>query len=97
MNYKTAVVIDTDIGLRNLDVVMGLENRHCLQYGGCGGRKLPVKAGADPGQTLFQGCFFCHRPRRGIMVSVSPEQMIKLTDDLRRTFRLYPSGLPSRD
>ena len=26
MNYKTAVV-DTDIGLRNLDVVMGLENR----------------------------------------------------------------------
>ena len=32
---KKVVLIDTDIGLRNLDVVMGLENRIIWQSGRC--------------------------------------------------------------
>ena len=97
MNYKTAVV-DTDIGLRNLDVVMGLENRIVYNLVDVVEGKLPVKAGADPGQTLFQGCFLLPSAQtRDKIRQLSPEQMIKLTDDLRRTFRLYPSGLPGQD
>ena len=37
-------LIDTDIGLRNLDVVMG------LQSGRCGRRELQNQTGTDPGQ-----------------------------------------------
>ena len=46
---KKVCLIDTDIGLRNLDVVMGLENR--IVYNLVDGRKLPCQAGSDPRQT----------------------------------------------
>ena len=49
---QKVVLIDTDIGLRNLDVVMGLENR--LQSGRRGGRKLPDQAGTDQGQAISE-------------------------------------------
>ena len=49
---KRVVMIDTDIGLRNLDVVLGLENRDCLQSCGCCGGQLPDEAGANPRQTV---------------------------------------------
>ena len=39
-------MIDTDLGLRNLDVVMGLENLHRIQPGRCDRRLLPLKTGA---------------------------------------------------
>ena len=41
---KKVIVIDTDLGLRNLDVVLGLENR--IVY------NLQGKTGADQGQAL---------------------------------------------
>ena len=49
---KRVVLIDTDIGLRNLDVVMGLENR--IVYNTCrrGGRQLPYEAGPDKRQKI---------------------------------------------
>ena len=43
---KRVAVVDTDIGLRNLDVVMGLENR--IQSGGCDQWELPPETGTDP-------------------------------------------------
>ena len=46
---KRVVLIDTDIGLRNLDVVMGLEY---LQSGRCDGGQLPDEAGADSRQKI---------------------------------------------
>ena len=39
---KKVIVIDTDLGLRNLDVVLGLENRIIYNK-----RQLPVKTGID--------------------------------------------------
>ena len=42
---KKVVMIDTDIGLRNLDVVMGLEN--CIQSCRCCRGELPLKTGID--------------------------------------------------
>ena len=41
-------LIDTDIGLRNLDVVMGLENR--IVYNLVDGRELQNQTGTDSGQ-----------------------------------------------
>ncbi len=49
---KKVVLIDTDIGLRNLDVVMGLENR--LQSRRRGRRKLQSKTGPYQGQAPSQ-------------------------------------------
>ena len=49
---KKVLVIDTDLGLRNLDVVMGLEKPYHLQSGGCDRRKLPIKAGTDQRQPF---------------------------------------------
>ena len=46
---KKVVLIDTDIGLRNLDVVMGLENR--IVYNRCG-RKLQNQTGNDQRQEI---------------------------------------------
>lgn len=43
---KKVVMIDTDIGLRNLDVVMGLENRIVYNCRRCG-RKLSFKTGIN--------------------------------------------------
>lgn len=42
---KKVVLIDTDIGLRNLDVVMGLENR--IVYNRCCRRQLQNQTGIN--------------------------------------------------
>lgn len=46
---KKVVLIDTDIGLRNLDVVMGLENRIIYNLVDVIGRKLQDPSGTDQG------------------------------------------------
>ena len=61
---KKVLVIDTDLGLRNLDVVLGLENR--IVYN----QDLDLLPSA---QTKDKS-------------SVSPEQMKKLTEDLREDY-----------
>ena len=43
---KKTILIDTDIGLRNLDVIMGLD---CLSSGRYYRRRVPDQAGTDPG------------------------------------------------
>lgn len=44
---KKVLVIDTDLGLRNLDVVMGLENRIVYNSGRRDRRWLSFEAGDD--------------------------------------------------
>ena len=56
-DYKV-VLIDTDIGLRNLDVVMGLENRIVYNLvdvveGNCRIRQALIRD-----RTVFHGCIF---------------------------------------
>ena len=82
---KKVVLIDTDIGLRNLDVVMGLENRIVYNLvdvteGNCRIRQALIKDKHCPtlyllpaAQTRDKSC-------------VSPEQMRKLVDDLKPIF-----------
>ena len=78
MMGKKTVVVDTDIGLRNLDVVLGLENRIVYNLvdvvnGSCRLKQALIKDKRHPELYLDK-------------TAVSPEQMIKLTDDLREEF-----------
>ena len=47
MRGNRVVVVDTDIGLRNLDVVMGLEEPDRLRLGQCDRRRLQGSSGHD--------------------------------------------------
>lgn len=82
---KKVVVVDTDIGLRNLDVVLGLENRIVYNLvdvinGNCRLRQALIKDKRHPELCLLPSAQTKDKS------AVSPEQMIKLTDDLREQF-----------
>ena len=51
---KKVIMLDTDMGLRNLDVVMGMEDQ--IQYRPSR-KQMPVKTGIDPGQALSESVY----------------------------------------
>lgn len=51
---KKVILIDTDIGLRNLDVVMGLENRIVYNLVDVIEGKLSFKAGSHQGSEISE-------------------------------------------
>ena len=82
---KKVVLIDTDIGLRNLDVVMGLENR--IVYNlvdvieeNCKLKQALIKDKRYP--TLF----LLPAAQTKDKTSVTPEQMKDLTDELKQEY-----------
>lgn len=82
---KNVVLIDTDIGLRNLDVVMGLENRivyHLVDVieGNCRLKQALIKDKRYPGLYLLP----CAQTRD--KSAVNPEQMKKLTMQLKEEY-----------
>ena len=84
LGYKV-VLIDTDIGLRNLDVVMGLENRIVYNLvdvieGNCKPVQAMIKDKRYPDLRLLPSA------QTRDKTSVNPEQMKKLVDDLRDDF-----------
>lgn len=79
---KKVVVIDADIGLRNLDVIMGLENRIVydlvdLVEGRSKLRQSMIK------HKKFQDLHLIPAAQTRDKMAVSPEDMVKLTDELR--------------
>lgn len=85
MMGKKVVVVDTDIGLRNLDVVLGLENRIVYNLvdvvnGSCRLKQALIKDKRHPDLFLLPSAQTKDKS------AVSPEQMIKLTDQLREDF-----------
>ena len=82
---KKVVLIDTDIGLRNLDVVMGLENRIVYDLvdvveGTCRLKQALIK------DKRFDGLYLLPAAQTRDKNSVSPEQMMWLCDELRKEF-----------
>ena len=74
---KRVVLIDTDIGLRNLDVVMGLENRIVYNLvdvveGNCRMKQALIRDKRYPNLYLLPSA------QTRDKTSVNPEQMIKL-------------------
>lgn len=89
---KKVVLIDTDIGLRNLDVVMGLENRIVYNLvdvveGNCRMKQALIK------DKRYPNLFLLPSAQTRDKTSVNPGQMVKLVDDLREEFD-YVLGLP---
>ena len=81
----SVVLIDTDIGLRNLDVVMGLENRIIYNLvdvveGNCRMKQALIRDKRYPSLYLLPAAQTRDKS------SVNPEQMVKLTEDLKEEF-----------
>ena len=82
---KKVVLIDADIGLRNLDVVMGLENRIVYNLVDVIENKCRIK------QALIKdkrhpSLFLMPSAQTKDKTSVTPEQMVKTVNQLRESF-----------
>ena len=82
---KKVVMIDTDIGLRNLDVVMGLENRIVYNLvdvveGNCRPKQAMIK------DKRYDNLYLLPSAQTRDKTSVTPEQMKTLTNELRQEF-----------
>lgn len=82
---KSVVLVDADIGLRNLDVVMGLENRIVYDLvdvveGRCRLKQALIK------DKRFEGLFLLPAAQTRDKNAVSPEQMKKLCDTLKEEY-----------
>lgn len=82
---KKVVLIDADIGLRNLDVVMGLENRIVYNLvdvieGSCRLKQALIKDKRHTGLYLMPAAQSRDKD------CIKPQQMIKLVDSLKEQF-----------
>ena len=82
---KRVVLIDTDIGLRNLDVVMGLENRIVYNLvdvveGKCRIKQALIKDKRHPNLYLMPSA------QTKDKTAVNPEQMVLMVNQLREQF-----------
>lgn len=82
---KKVVLIDTDIGLRNLDVVLGLENRIVYDLVDiveerCRLRQALIK------DKRYEGLFLIPAAQTRDKSAVNPSQMIKLCSELQNEF-----------
>ncbi len=79
------VMIDADIGLRNLDVILGLENRIVYDLidvieGNCRLKQALIK------DKRFQNMFLLPAAQTKDKNAVNPEQMYKLCDSLKEEY-----------
>ncbi len=82
---KKVVMIDTDIGLRNLDVVMGLENRIVYNLvdvieGNCRAKQAMIK------DKRYPNLFLLPSAQTKDKNAVTPEQMKALVEELKEDF-----------
>jgi len=79
------VLVDTDIGLRNLDVVLGLENRIVydivdVTHGNCRLKQALIK------DKRFEGLHLLPAAQTKDKTAVTPEQMRDLCAELKKEF-----------
>ena len=82
---KKVVLVDADIGLRNLDVVMGLENRIVYDLvdvanGMCRLKQALIK------DKRFENLYLMPAAQTKDKTAVTPEQKKKLCEDLKQEF-----------
>ena len=82
---KKVVVVDTDIGLRNLDVVLGLENRIVYNLidvieGSCRMKQALIR------DKQCDNLFLLPSAQTKDKTAITPEQMVKLTEALSEEF-----------
>lgn len=82
---KKVLLIDTDIGLRNLDVVLGLENRIVYDIvdvveGACRPQQAMIK------DKRFENLYLIPAAQTRDKTAVNPDQMRALCDELKKEF-----------
>lgn len=82
---KKVIVIDTDLGLRNLDVVMGLENQIVYNLvdvveGTCRLRQALIR------DKRYENLYLLPSAQTRDKTAISPGQMKKLTSELKEEF-----------
>jgi septum site-determining protein MinD len=96
MNGKRVLLVDTDIGLRNLDVVLGLENRIVYDLvdvveGICKVKQAMIK------DKRYQNMYLLPAAQTRDKSAVSPEQMVNLCksvdDDFDYILMDCPAGI----
>ena len=85
MLNKKVIMIDTDIGLRNLDVVLGLENRIVYNLVDVIEEKCRVKQALIK-HKKYDNLYLLPSAQTRDKDAVTPEQMKKLVDELRDEF-----------
>lgn len=91
---KKVVLIDTDIGLRNLDVVLGLENRIVYDLvdvveGNCRLKQALIK------DKRYDGLYLLPAAQTRDKSAINPEQMIALCNELREDFDFIVVDCPA--
>jgi septum site-determining protein MinD len=82
---KKVVMVDADIGLRNLDVVMGLENRIVYDlvdaaHGVCRLKQALIR------DKRFENLYLLPAAQTKDKTAITPDQMMKLCEELKKSF-----------
>lgn len=94
MMGQKVVLVDTDIGLRNLDVVMGLENRIVFDIvdvvnGHCKLRQALIR------DKRFEGLSLLPAAQTKDKTAITPHQMKNLTNELRKEYNFILVDCPA--
>src|SRR5687767_13588159 len=84
-NDQRVVCIDADIGLRNLDVVMGLENRIVYDIVDVVEGRARIRQALIRDKRLPELCLLPAAQTRD-KSAVSPSEMVQLVNDMRNDF-----------
>lgn len=85
MRGKKVVLVDTDTGLRNLDLLLGLENRIMYDLVDVTEGRVAYKKALVRHKKL-ENLFLLPTSQVKDKMSVNPEQLVKLCNDLRKYF-----------
>jgi septum site-determining protein MinD len=91
---KKVVMVDTDIGLRNLDVVMGLENRIVFDIVDIVNGNCKIKQALIRDKRL-EGLCLLPAAQTKEKTAVTPHQMKNLTNELRKDFEFILVDCPA--
>ena len=83
---KKVCLVDTDIGLRNLDVILGLENRIIYDLVDVIEGRCKVHQALVKDKRFEDGLFLLPAAQTTDKNAVNPEQMKVLIDDLKRDY-----------
>lgn len=86
LNEHRVVLLDADIGLRNLDVVMGLENRIVYDLVDVTSRVCRLKQALIRDKRFNEHLFLLPAAQTKDKTAVTPDQMKMLTEEIKTEF-----------
>lgn len=94
MMEKSVVLLDTDIGLRNLDVVMGLENRIVFDIVDVVNGNCKIKQALTKDKR-YEGLYLLPAAQTKEKTAVTPHQMKNLITELKKDFEYILVDCPA--